>query len=86
MVFNILAKIRKCDPYTFFLTCSTADFILVEIIQVLARQYGKQIFADPIRSSLGMKKLEYFKRNPVTVASQIDYTFRQLWDKVLLDR
>ena len=29
-------------------------------------------------------KVNYLKRNPVTVARQIDYVFKQLWDKVIL--
>ena len=29
-------------------------------------------------------KVNYLKRNPVTVARQIDYVFKQLWGKVIL--
>ena len=29
-------------------------------------------------------KMNYLKRDPVTVARQIDYLFQQLWDKVIL--
>ena len=29
-------------------------------------------------------KVNYLKGNPVTVARQIDYVFKQLWDKVIL--
>jgi len=29
-------------------------------------------------------KCNYLKRNPVTVARQIDHVFRQLWGKVIL--
>ena len=28
-------------------------------------------------------KVNYLKRNPVTVARQIDYVFKQLWGKVI---
>ena len=28
-------------------------------------------------------KVNYLKRNPVTVAMQIDYVFKQLWGKVI---
>ena len=28
-------------------------------------------------------KVNYLKRNPVTVAKQIDYVFKQLWGKVI---
>ena len=29
-------------------------------------------------------KMNYLKRNPVTLARQIDYLFQQLWGKVIL--
>ena len=29
-------------------------------------------------------KMNYLKRNPVTLARQIDYLFQQVWDKVIL--
>ena len=28
--------------------------------------------------------MNYLKRNPVTAARQIDYVFKQLWDKMIL--
>ena len=31
-------------------------------------------------------KVNYLKRNPVTVARQIDYVFKQLWGNVILSR
>ena len=43
MLLDVLAKVRKYVPYTFFLTCYAAEFKLVAIMQVLARQYGKQL-------------------------------------------
>ena len=30
-------------------------------------------------------KVNYLKRNPVTVARQTDYVFKQLWGKVILN-
>ena len=29
-------------------------------------------------------KVNYFKRNPVTVGRQIDHAFKQLWGKIIL--
>ena len=40
---------------------------------------GNNYLLIKFRNSLGMK---YLKRNPVTVARQIDYTFRVLCGKV----
>ena len=28
--------------------------------------------------------MNYFERNPITVARQIDYVFKQLWGKIIL--
>ena len=52
-------------------------------IEIVARQYGEQLSANQIQSLMWNVKMKYLKRNPVTVARQIDYTFRQLWDKVI---
>ena len=81
---DVLAKVRKYGACTFFLTCSAAEFKWAEIIQVVAKQYGEQLSADQIQILSCNEKLKYLKRNPVTVAKQINYTFRQLWGKVIL--
>ena len=31
-------------------------------------------------------KVNYLKRNPVTVAGQIGYVFKQLWGKVIVSK
>ena len=38
---GVLAKIRKFRIYTFFLTCSAAEFHWTEIIQVVDCQYAE---------------------------------------------
>ena len=38
---DVLAKIRKFEIYTFFLTCSAAEFHWTEIIHVVACQYAE---------------------------------------------
>ena len=43
MLLDVLAKIRQFGVYTFFLTCSAAEFHWTEIIQVVARQYGETL-------------------------------------------
>ena len=84
MMLDVLAKVRQYGPYTFFLTCSAAEFKWTEIIQVVAKQYGEELSADQIEKLTWSEKLIYLKRNPVIVARPIDHIFKQLWDKEIL--
>ena len=83
MLLDVLAKIRQFGVYTSFLTCSAAEFCWTEIIQVVARQYGEVFSDEQVNGMDWNTKVNYLKRNPVTVARQIDYVFKQLWGKVI---
>ena len=80
MLLDVLAKIRQFEAYTFFLTCSAAEFHWTEIIQVVARQYGQTLTGGRVNAMDWITKVNYLKRNPSTIARQID--FKQLWGKV----
>ena len=82
MLLDVLAKIRQFGVYTFFLTCSAAEFHWTEIIHIVARQYGETLTDEEVNSVDWGTKMIYLKRNPVTVARQIDYLFQQLWAKL----
>ena len=84
MLFDVLAKIRQFGVYTFFLTCSAAEFHWTEIIQIVARQYGETLTEDQINDMEWSTKVKYLKRNPVTVTRQIDHIFKQVFGKVIL--
>ena len=84
MLLDVLAKIRQFGVYTFFLSYSAAEFHWTEIIQVVARQYGKIKTDGQVNAMDWSTKVNYLNRNPVTVARQIDYVFKQLWGKVVL--
>ena len=85
MTLDVLAKCRQFGPPTFFITFSAAEFHWADIIQTVARQYGEyDLSEDDIATMNWDTKKSYLKRNPVTVARQIDYRFRQLWNKILL--
>ena len=84
MLLDVIAKIRQYGVYTFFLTCSTAEFDWSYIIQVIARQYGEELSDEQIGAVDWDTKCSYLKRNPVTAARQIDHVFKNLWDKVIL--
>ena len=50
MLLDVLAKTKQFGVYTFFLTCSAAEFHWTEIIQVVARQYGKTLTDEEINA------------------------------------
>ena len=84
MLYDVLAKIRHFDIYTAFLTCSVAEFHWPEVIQIVARQYGETLTVDEVNNMNWDTKVKYMKRNPVTVARQIDYILNQVMGKVIL--
>ena len=50
MLLDVLAKIRQFGVYTFFLTCSAAEFFWTEIIQIVARQYRETLTDEEVNS------------------------------------
>ena len=50
MLLDVLAKTKQFGVYTFFLTCSAAEFHWTEIIQVVARQYGQTLTDEDINA------------------------------------
>ena len=84
MLLDTLAKTWQFEVYTFFLTCSVAEFHWAEIIQVVAHQYGQTLTDEQVNAMDWNTKVNYLKRNPVTVAMPIDYVFKELWVEVIL--
>ena len=78
MLLDVLAKIKQFGVYTFLLSCSAAEFHCTEIIQVVALQHGEMLTDDQVIAMYWSTKVNYLKRNPVTVARQRDYVFKQL--------
>ena len=68
MLLDVLAKNRQFGVYTFFLSCSAAEFHGTEIIQVVARQYGEILTDEQVNAMAWSTKVNYLKSNPVTVA------------------
>jgi hypothetical protein len=52
---DMLAKIRYYGPYTFFISCSAADFHWPELIQIVARQYGEHYDLQFIEEQMDKK-------------------------------
>ena len=85
MLLDVPAKTRQYGVYTFLLTYSAAEFHWTEIIHVFACQYGQTLTDEPINAMDWSAKVNYLKRNLVAVAREIDYVFKQLWGKVILN-
>ena len=84
MLVDVIAKIRQFGVYTFFLTCFVAEFYWTEIIQVVAPQYGETLTNEQVNALDCSATVNYLKRNPITVARQINYVFKQLFGKGIL--
>ena len=84
MLVDSLAKIRQFGVYTFFLSCSVAEFHWNEIIQVASHPCGEMLTDEQVNAMDWSTKVKYLKRSPVTVVRQIDYVFKQLWGQVIL--
>ena len=80
---DVLAKVRHFGCTTFFLTLPAGEFHWHEIIQIVARQYGTTLTTEQVNQMDWKTKVMWLKRNPVTVARQIDYIFRQVFSKIL---
>ena len=84
MNLDVLAKTMFFGVQTVFLTMSAAQFQWTELIKVVARQYGENLTDDEINNMDWKTKSNYLKRNPVTVARQIDHVFKCIWGEVLM--
>ena len=50
MLLDVITKIRRFIGYTFFLTCSAAEFYWTEIIQDVACQYGETLTDEQVNA------------------------------------
>ena len=73
---DILAKVRQFGCYTFFLTITAGiPHFWFEIFQILGHQYGKNFSKEDVMNMSNKERINWLKRNPVTVARQVDYLF-----------
>ena len=76
---DVLAKVRQFGCYTFFLTLSAGiPHFWPEIFQILGRQYGKNFTEQDVNGMSNNEKISWLKKNPVTVARQVDYLFTKM--------
>ena len=62
MLLNVLAKTRQFGVYTFFLTCSAAEFHWTETIQVVACHYGQILTDEQVNAMDWSTKVNYLKQ------------------------
>ena len=84
MLLDVLAKFRQFRVYAFFLNCFATKFHWAEIVKIVACQYREALTNEEVHAMVWSTKVNYLKRNLVTVAKQIDFIYSQLWDKVVL--
>ena len=84
MQLDILAKIRFYDRPTFFMTWSANQFHWNDLIKAVAVHFGVQLTDAEIDAMSRVEKENWLKRNPVTVARQINHVFKALWGKVVV--
>ena len=63
MLKDVLAKIRQFGVYTFFFTCSVAEFHWTKIIQVGAPQYGEILTIEQVNVLVWSTTANNLKRN-----------------------
>ena len=66
------------------MTWSAAIFKWTNIIKIVAKQYGETLTDNDVNNMSWSDKVKYLKRNPVTVARQIDYIFNKVFPKMLM--
>ena len=84
MQLDILAKIRFYGRPTFFMTWSANQFQWNDIIKAVAAHFGVRLTDAEIDAMSRSDKENWLKRNPVTVARQIDHIFKSLWGEVVV--
>ena len=78
MLLDVITKSRQFGVYTFFLSCSVAEFHWSDIIEIVACQYGETLSDEQVQAMDWSIKVSYLKRNPATV----DYIFKRFGVKL----
>ena len=62
--------------YTFFLSCSAAEFNWTDSIKIV-HKYGERLSDEQVQVMDWSIKVSHLKRNPATVAWWADYVFNR---------
>ena len=78
-----LAMIRQLGTPTWFFTLSAADMKWPDMIQIIARQYGKHFSDEQVQTMSFKEKSKWLRRNPVTTARHFQYRLSTFFQDVL---
>ncbi len=81
-----LAMVRQLGTPTWFLTLSAADMQWPEVIQSIARQYGKELTPEDISNMAWEDKCMWLRSNPVTAARQFQYRMENFFKLFLCSK
>ena len=73
VLYDVMAMVRQLGIPTWFLTLSAADMQWPEIIQSIARQYGKNFTDEDVAVMSWDEKCNWLRKNSVTAARQFQY-------------
>ena len=76
MRLDVFAKNRNFNVYTFFVTFTPAETHWIEMVQIVARQFGVNLTTEDVEKMTTAERKTWLKRNPVTVVRHTDYKYR----------
>ena len=84
LLLDILAKMWQFGVYTLFLTCSTVEFHLTEIIQIVVLQYSRNTNRETSQCGGCEYKGKLFKKKSSYCSKANWLCIKQLWEEVML--
>ena len=84
LYYDILAMMSQLGTPTWFFTLSAADLQWPDLIQTIARQYGKELNEDDINNLSYQEKCNWLRMNPVTAVRHFEYGLETFFKHVIL--
>ena len=84
VMFKLLSAIKQLKIFTWFMTLSAADLRWTDTLQGIARQQGRMLSEEQIRSMTWEEKCELLRSNPVTAARHFHHKLQSLFTDVIL--
>ena len=81
--YELLAMIRQLGTPTWFFTLSAADMKWPEVIQTIARQYGKIYTDEDVANMCFEERSKWLRQNPVTAARHFQYRLDTFFQEFL---
>ena len=78
--------IRQLGPCTWFITLSAADLKWPDLIQVIAKQQGKQLTDEDVLALSWEEKSRYLRSDPVTAARHFDTRIQLFFKYILMNK